>query len=163
MGERVVEARQISVNEIVRSSVEQAVLGARRHHLHIALRNLPEAWIVLRQQYVCGMAPIACPASPPGPLIVPAPPAVIPSTVREHKLHVGSHSSNGVFQYFLIGGQGGIQREPGQGFLDVIAQVDWPKAFWAEFSDGVTFSIDKVIRPAYIAEAGMSQGSRSVE
>src|ERR1700687_6203401 len=120
---RVMDAWQVSMRKVVRAAIKQAVMGAGRHHFKVPPRDFTKRWLVLRQQGVRWVATIAGAASPPSPFVVAAAPTVVPSTIGPHELHLGSQSGNHLLKDWFVVCDQCIERERGQRFLDVVAQI----------------------------------------
>ena len=145
VGEGVVDAGEIAVGEVVGAAVEEIVVGAGGHEFEVAIGDFAEPWLVRREEDVGGMAAVTGAAAPPAPLVVAGAPAVVPGAVGEHELHVGAEGGDGLVEDGFVVGEESVLGEGGEGFFDVVAEVDGAAVFSREGGLGMAFAEEEVV------------------
>ncbi len=129
VGEGVVDAGLVAVGEVVGAAVEEVVVGAGGHEFEVAVGGFEELGFVLGEEDVGGVAAVAGAGAPPAPLVVAGAPGVVPGAVGEHELEVGAEGGDGFVEDGLVVGEERVLGERGEGFFDVVAEVDGAAVF----------------------------------
>ena len=145
VGEGVVDAGKIAVDEVVGATVEEVVVGTGGHEYEVAVGYFAELWLVWREEDVGGMTAVAGAAAPPAPLVVAGAPAVVPGSVGEHELHVGAECGDGLVEDSFVVGEEGVLGEGGEGLFDVVAEVYGVAVLGGEVFERMAFAVEEAV------------------